>query len=312
VTQTIPNPELARYFDRIAHDAGVPPYHHHFKAHSIHVNGFDIHLDIFEYDKSAPTVIFCPGTSVYALCYAELLFKLGAAGYNIVGLDPRGHGQSSGTRGDYTIAEIMEDVRAVKAFVKEEFNERVSLMGSSQGGIVSLYMAAADNDIDAIICQNFADLTHPETKSIANVKGIFNYFRPIVKQFANSFENVQVPVSLYLDLQSVQLKHFGNVKHFLDQDPLALKTVSLRAIKSLMTTSLAKPLSEITTPVMVFQGTEDTIFPMRYTQRLYDELTCKKRMKLFPGMNHACMIDDADEILPHLSAWLFEIYEEKG
>jgi pimeloyl-ACP methyl ester carboxylesterase len=308
VTHSIPNPELAQYFDRIAEEAGVPPFHHHFTPQRIQSGDYELHLDVFEYDKSAPTVIYIPGTSVYSLCYAELLFKLGCTGYNIVGLDPRGHGQSSGTRGDYTISEIMEDALAVKDFVTEHFNEKVSFMGSSQGGIVSLYLAASRDDIDCVICQNFADLTHEETRRIANVKGGFSYLRPLVKQFGSSFENVQVPISTYLDLHKVKLRHFGNVKRFIDQDPLALKSISLRALRSLMTTQLAVPLDKITTPVMVFQGTNDSIFPMRYTQRIYDQLNCKKRMKLFPGLNHALMIDDTDEILPHLSAWLHEIY----
>ncbi len=313
VSANIPHePGLVEYFDQVAEKAGVPAFHHHFQSFLVKNGKLDLHVDVFEYDKNAPTVIFVPGTSVYALCYAEILFKLGCAGYNIVGLDPRGHGQSTGTRGDYTISEIMDDVRAVKEWTKDRFNKSISLMGTSQGGIVCLYLAAADDDIDSVVCHNFADLTHPATSRIANVKGIFNAFRPIVKQFASAFSNMQVPISLYLDLSKIKLRNFGNVRHFVDQDPLALKTVSLRALKSLMTTKLTKPLPEIQTPVMVFQGNRDTVFPTYYTRLLFNELNCRKRLKLFPEMNHALMIDDVDEILPSIVAWLFETYEEKS
>src|ERR1019366_1265377 len=133
---------LHEYFDHIAETLHYPRGHKYFKADWVISDGLKIHVDVYEHDPLVPTIVFIPGTAIYALCYGELLYTLGQAGYNIVGFDPRGHGQSAGIRGDYTISELMTDAENVISYAIQRFNKKVSLMGSSQGGIVALYMAA--------------------------------------------------------------------------------------------------------------------------------------------------------------------------
>jgi pimeloyl-ACP methyl ester carboxylesterase len=59
---------------------------------------------------------------------------------------------------------------------------------------------------------------------------------------------------------------------------------------------------------MVLQGTNDSIFPVSYTQAIYDKLTCKKKFTLFPGKSHAVLHEDIDTVVPELTSWLQEIY----
>src|SRR5687767_10027666 len=100
---------VTEYFEYITKELGYPPLYQYFTEDCIECDGNKLHLDIYEVGKDAPTIVFIPGTAIYALCYGELLYKLGQAGYNVVGLDPRGHGRSEGARGDYTISELMRD-----------------------------------------------------------------------------------------------------------------------------------------------------------------------------------------------------------
>lgn len=300
---------LVDYFEFLQTQYGYPSLHDQFYWDEVESDGIKLHLDVFEYSKKAPTIVFIPGTAIYAMCYGELLYKLGEAGYNVVGFDPRGHGRSGGVRGDYTIPEIMNDARNVISYAIKKFNKNVSLMGSSQGGIVAFYVAAVEDRIQSAICHTFADLAHQESVRLTRYPNLSSVLRPWIASFGGVFSDTQIPISLYLDLDTVEVKFFGSARKFIETNPLALKTISLRALRSLAHTPLPRPIEQITTPVMVFQGTNDSIFPMDYTKRIYGQLTCKKRIHFFEGLNHALNTEDVSAILKPVIEWLKEIYK---
>ncbi len=299
---------LHEYFDYIADTLGYPRVHEYFKTDWVQSDGLKIHVDVYEYDVNAPTIVFIPGTAIYALCYGDLLYELALKGYNIVGFDPRGHGQSEGVRGDYTITEIMRDAEHVITYAINRFNKKVSLMGSSQGGIVAFYLAGKETRIDSVICQNFADLTAEETLQLARHPRLFKYLRLLVMKAGEYIPNTQIPVTSYIDLEKIPVSYFGNARNFMDSDPLALKTISFRALQSLAETAMPKPAAEIKVPVMVLQGTADSIFPVSYTQAIFDKLTCKKKFALLPGRSHAVLHEDIEGVLAEVLPWLQEIY----
>lgn len=299
---------LHQYFDYIAETLGFPRVHEYFKSDTVISDGLKLHVDVFEYDKQAPTIVFIPGTAIYGLCYGEILYKLAQTGYNIVSLDPRGHGQSEGPRGDYTIEEIMTDAQNAITYAIERFNNKVSLMGSSQGGIVAFYLAAKDERLNSVICQNFADLTSEDTLQLARHPRLFKYIKGMMVKYGHHLPNLQIPVSSYIDMEKIPVNYFGNAKAFMDSDPLCLKTISLRALQSLAHTEMPKPVEQITVPVMVLQGTADSIFPVSYTQKIYDRINTLKKFSLFPDKSHAILHEDTDEVLPAITDWLKQIY----
>ena len=61
---------------------------------------------------------------------------------------------------------------------------------------------------------------------------------------------------------------------------------------------------------MVFQGNKDSIFPVHYTEKIFNQLKCKKRIQIFDGLNHALITEDVDVVLPSIVQWLKEIYSE--
>jgi pimeloyl-ACP methyl ester carboxylesterase len=299
---------LHEYFDYIADTLHYPRVHEYFKSDWVISDGLKIHVDVYEHDPYAPTIVFIPGTAIYSLCYGELLYKLGLAGYNIVGFDPRGHGQSEGVRGDYTISEIMTDTEHVITYAINRFNKKISVMGSSQGGIVAFYLAAKDERINSVICQNFADLTAEETLQLARHPRLFKYLKLLIARAGGILPNAQIPVTSYIDLDKIPVQYFGTAKNFMESDPLSLKTISLRALQSLAHTPMDKPVEEINVPVMVLQGTADSIFPVSYTQKIFDKLTCRKKFSLFPDKSHAVLHEDTDAVIPEILSWLHETY----
>lgn len=299
---------LEEYFEHIAVTFGFPNLHHHFKSDYFVSDGLRLHADVLHYDKKAPTLVFIPGTAIYSLCYAEFLYKLHLRGFNVVGFDPRGHGRSEGPRGDYTVEELMRDTHGAISYAINNFGDNVSLMGSSQGGIVSFYMAAKDTRLKSVVCQNFADLTSPEAAKLTRFPRLSKYLRPLLLNFGSIMPNTPIPINTYLDLELVKIKYFGNMRNFMDQDPLALHHVSFRALQSLASTPLPKPIHEIETPVMVFQGTADSIFSVEMTQGIYDQLQCTKRFELFEGQDHAIIAEVPDLIVGPIVNWLEEIH----
>lgn len=297
------------YFQFMIDELGFPDILHYFESELIDSGNLKLNVDIHTVDKDAPTLVFVPGTSVYGLCYAELLYEIGHRGYNIVAMDPRGHGRSEGSRGDYTIKELMKDVKNVVKFAKAKFNNKVSLMGSSQGGIVCFYLAAQDIEVDSIICQNFADLQWSETHTIARYPKLAKIGQPLIKFAGSLLPNVKVSTLSYLDLKSIKIKYFGNLHNFIVDDPFAITKISLRAAKSLVKAKMAKPVEEIKTPIFVFQGTSDIVFPVVYTQKLYERLTCPKQIKLYESCDHAIMVENVDLIKDDIVAWLDGFYK---
>jgi pimeloyl-ACP methyl ester carboxylesterase len=297
------------YFQYMIDELGFPDVLHFFKSEMIDSGDLKLNIDIYTVSPDAPTLVFVPGTSVYGLCYAELLYEIGKQGYNIVAMDPRGHGRSEGSRGDYSIDELMLDVENVVAFAKQRFNKKVSLMGSSQGGIVCFYLAAKDIEVDSIICQNFADLTWKETHTIARYPTLAKIGQPIIRALGRAFPKVKVSTLSYLDLKSIKIKYFGNLHHFIVDDPFAITKISLRAARSLVKAKMAKPIEKIKIPLFVFQGDKDIVFPLAYTKKIYERLTCPKQMKTYSDCDHAIMVENVDLIKDDMVFWLDKIYK---
>ena len=299
------------YFKFMIDELGFPDIIDFFDEEYLENDGIKIHLDIHSYHKDAPTVVFVPGTSVYSLCYAELLSEIGKSGYNIVAMDPRGHGRSSGSRGDYTIRELMDDVKAVVKFAKKRFNQNIALMGSSQGGIVSFYLAAEKIKVDTIICQNFADLTWSETAQIARYPKLAKAGKPFINILGSVLPSVKVSTLTYLNLKKIKLKYFDNLHNFIVHDPFTISKISLRAAKSLVNAEMKMPPEKITIPTFVFQGASDIVFPLSYTEKLYDRLTCPKQMTVYKDCDHAIMVENVDLIKKDIIVWLDNIYTNK-
>ena len=219
------------------------------KADFTEKSGIRIHLDILEVDKNAPTIVFIPGTGTYSLCYSPFYNYLFKSGYNIIGFDPRGHGRSDGEKGDYTLGEILLDTEAAITYAIENFNPEVSLMGCSQGGILAFYMAARESRLKSVICQNFADLTGRDSHKLSRYPKATKFLKPFLLPILDNFPDNKVSVESYINLKQIPLKHFGNLHNFLEQDPLALKSIKLKAVRSLTTTGLDKHVHEITTPI---------------------------------------------------------------
>lgn len=292
------------YFIDLSHKYGYHEYLQHFSSTDIESsNNIRLHIEMLRNSKESPTIIIVPGTAIYGFCYAGIMIELYNAGFNVIACDLRGHGRSSGIRGDYSIEELVEDVQHTISYAIKEFNSQVFLLGSSQGAIVSLYTASADDRVKAMVCHTIADLGAPETAQLVRHQNLFKLLRPIVIKAGELLPKTQVPISSYLDLESIKLSYYGNLKKFIEQDPLVLKSISLRALRSLSTSKMYKPIESIAIPTLVISGANDTIFPVLYTKSIYNKLQCKKDFILYENCDHALMHENVDLIHNDIIRW---------
>ena len=279
-----------------------------FVGENLLVGGISVHLRVLKTNEDAPTAVFIPGTATYAMCYAEFLHALYRAGMNVVGLDPRGHGQSGGMRGHYTIHSIMEDAEHTINYAKQNFSGPVHLIGSSQGGITALYLATKGISVDSVVCQNIADLTAKEATRLSRFPWLGRLGKPMLKSVARIFPKARIPIHAYLALYKVRVKHFGNARRFMQEDPLALEHITLSTLAALANTDLPNPLPTLSLPVLVFQGDADEIFPVTYTQRLVETIgSSQKEFKVYPNRGHGIMVNEPEQVAQDIIQWIKEV-----
>ena len=272
-----------------------------FEMASVECDGNTLHLDILEAGKDKPTFVFVPGTAVYGLTFADFLAAIADQGINVVSFDPRGHGRSSGRQGNYTIMELVRDARAVIDYAKQRFESPVFISGSSQGGLVAFYTAATKENLAGAICHNLADLADPENAETTAHPTFTKLAKPLLNSLAKVFPNFSFSIQRYFSLLA---RGEHDVKDRMAADPLSLKMISFRALASLASTPLPKPVEEITTPIMILHGSADTIFKQPMIEKLYDRLNCEKSLKIYTDRDHFLFTEKIEQVVPDIVEWV--------
>jgi alpha-beta hydrolase superfamily lysophospholipase len=117
--------------------------------------GLRIHLDIHPCPQPKASVVFQPGSGAHARAYFLLGGLLARHGYTFVGVDRPGHGLSDGERGDCTVAEAIAAAGAAIDHARSRASVPVVLMGSSMGGLLTIFGVLAGLTPDLAIAHNF-------------------------------------------------------------------------------------------------------------------------------------------------------------
>jgi pimeloyl-ACP methyl ester carboxylesterase len=311
MNKPVPSDEEARaYAKSLMERVGLGELFDTWREERLEVGNNQLALYHFESAPGDPTMVFVPGTSVYALLYIEYMHKLSRQGFNVVGFDPHGHGMSGGKRGVYTLGELVDDAMAVIDHAINTYGDNVAVSGSSQGGMVAFYCAAAEPRLKAAVCHNIIAPDEPDNERMTRWPAFYgNLLRlsklPFIQPMLNTpLGNMMPPVSAYLDLKAEPCRVFPDLPQFFKEDPLIVNAVSLSALASLGATPMAARVEDIKTPVMVIHPGEDNIFPEDYVRRVYGRLNCEKKFLYLEGKPHLVLIDYVEEIIPPIAEWL--------
>jgi len=273
----------------------------------INSQNFRIHLDIYEKEGlSDKTIIFIHGTSVYSRFYAEFCYNLVQNGYRVVAPDLIGHGMSEGKRGHFTMEMFAKTIYDVNTYVMEKFGDKVAVMGSSLGGITTLYSVAYDERFKAGICHNAAILNEGAYKKIIKIEGKLKELIEEVPNLAKTAPTSSLSVYTYLDFHKLaKSEEMNKMVDLLMKDKILSDKYTMTAIYTQMSAPLAKSLESITTPLMIINGDEDYLFSPDYMTEIFDRLACEhKKLEILKGTSHLIFQENIKECLERILPWL--------
>jgi alpha-beta hydrolase superfamily lysophospholipase len=117
--------------------------------------GLRIHCDFHRSESPKATIVFQPGSGAHARFYFLLGGLLARRGYHVLAIDRPGHGLSAGARGDCTVEEAIEVSAFVIAHARRQFGLPVVLMGSSMGGLLTIFALLKHLEPDLAVAHNF-------------------------------------------------------------------------------------------------------------------------------------------------------------
>lgn len=117
--------------------------------------GLRIHCDFHRSESPKATIVFQPGSGAHARLYFLLGALLARRGYHFLAIDRPGHGLSGGRRGDCTIEEAIAVSGSVIEQARRQFALPVVLMGSSMGGLLTVFALLKRLEPDLAVAHNF-------------------------------------------------------------------------------------------------------------------------------------------------------------
>ena len=262
-------------------------------------------LSVWDGQPDRAAVVFLPGTMTHPLFYEDFLDALNRAGITAVGVHSQGHGKSPRVRRPLTFSTLVTNARDAVAWTREEFPARpVAVLGSSQGGVVAIALAAAGERLDAVLAHNVLDPSLPSTVEITRFPAWLARGYPAVgaalRAGGRLLPRVPVPFDAYLDMSRVA-RAPANAEHFYT-DPLGLRAYPLAFMASMLAADLSGMTDgSIGCPVTIIAGRGDPLFPLTYTRQVHARIVApEKELLVVDSDAHLLFDEDLDTVLPPL------------
>ncbi len=255
------------------------------------VDGRRIHLDVHPSADAKATVVFQPGSGAHARNYFLLGGLLSRRGYETIAIDRPGHGLSDGERGDCTVEEAIAVTRATIDYARARSSRPVVLMGSSMGGLLTVFGLLEGLRPDLAVAHNFL---FPGKLFSLRMRSRWIKRRrtkpyPLVK-LVHGFE---------------QLSSDPAVAGYLSErtDPYMAWELSARSVASLFGFNARRVHDAPET--LVVTGSKDKAIPA-WATRVFMRFSGLPRyeVKVLPGAGHLLFHDHLDESVPLITGWL--------
>ena len=218
-----------------------------------------VHCELYEFAEDAPTILFLPGIGTYCELYAELLCKISQQGYNVVGIDPLGHGYSGGSRGHYTVQQMNEAASEILDVLEQRYTGPFGIYGYSIGALLAVAAAEHDSRLSAVLC---GTLLMPDLAPDMLYRIGWNW------TWASSLmmPGLKMPLKTVVDYN--QLLEGHPAAEEINNDPLVVFDYPLKTISSLFNHSFDMVKEEHAFATAIMHGENDEVLPLSYTERL--------------------------------------------
>jgi alpha-beta hydrolase superfamily lysophospholipase len=254
--------------------------------------GVRIHLDSHPSTRRPKaTIVFQPGSGAHARLYFLLGGLLARRGYNVLAIDRPGHGLSGGPRGDCTVEEGIAVAAAAIDYARRLTALPVVLMGSSLGGLLTVFALLTGLAPDLAVAHNFV---YPGKLLSMRLRARWiarRRSRPYpLARLVHRLERLSADpaVAEYLRSRS---------------DPGAAWELSARSVASLFGFSVRGP--EHAPEALVLSGEKDDAIPA-WATRFFTWWSGLPRyeMRIVPGARHLLFHDHLDTSVPLVTDWL--------
>lgn len=244
-------------------------------------------------------VIIVHGYAEHSGRYSHVATSIVSTNYGVYALDHRGHGHSEGMQAYFkSIEEPVADLEQFFRAVQQNHpGLPVMMIGHSMGSLIALNFALHhQQELNGLILSGTA-LNSAET-----VPGIARTVGNLVRNFAPT-----IPLFPAIGAEAISTDP-KTIREY-NEDPLNYRgawRVGLAA--ELLDTSdkLRKHLHELTLPLLLLHGEQDTIAPISGAQSVYDKAgSGDKTFHKYPGMRHEVFNElDRGKVIDDLKRWL--------
>jgi alpha-beta hydrolase superfamily lysophospholipase len=263
--------------------------------------GSPIALSVWEGRPGWPVVVFLPGTMTHPLFYEELLDALNLAGLSVVGVHPSGHGKSPRVQRRLTFEAVIQNAGDAVTWAQGTFPGTPTLVvGSSQGGMLAMTVAARCHGLAAVFAHNVLDPSLPGTLAVTRaprwLAPLYPQLRRALPAIAKIAPGVPVPFDAYLDMQRVSSD--PEVAEFFHTDPLGLRSYPVSFLIEMIT---ADPPGPARCDVVILAAAGDPLFSLDYTRQVFDGITAPhKELVVLPLHEHLIFNAAISTVLPEL------------
>ncbi len=244
---------------------------------------------------SGPLVVMVPGLGDIRAEYRKLTPKLLDAGYRVVTMDLRGHGQSSTGWSDYSSSALGSDVEALIA--KLDAGKAIVVGDSMGAAAVSWAAADAPDAVSHLVL--IGPFVRAETQETS-------WWQAAIQQ-------VMIKVGLNGPwAPGMWADYYGSIYGSKPDDFTAYKAAikasfsepgRMDAVRGMMNVSkadVAARLHEITAPTLIFMGTADPDFPDPKKEAEIVAGLLKGSVVMVDGAGHYPQVEDPDLVAKHL------------
>ncbi len=276
------------------------PQYEHYDEVTLTSSGVPIVLSRYHSGEDDPVVIFLPGTMVHPLFYDSFLSKLARSGFNVVGIHFISHGKSPRIREDFTIYDLMQNVRDTIDFCSGHYEGELFLLGSSQGGIVATAVAD-DPRLKAVLAHDTILPELDETVQLLNLPPLLHTVaKPLLALFkAAAFvaPKFQLPLTAYLDAKRLTASQKTFVRYM--DDPLCRKSYPLCFLSSLFFVDMHVATDgSMACPYVLIAAKEEKLFPFSYVEKVFEKIVApQKELLAFDLEQHVIFVEAEETVL---------------